>query len=284
MRMKLLISRLASPETRAAASRALAVVCGVGFLLTLLVLGAAGAGFRQWFFVLLLWTLFVYAPLRILLEAAQTLAPALRRRLAAGTAEDARRYDSPAGIELAVDRLLVEEIVMPRIATPLQSAKARDGAIAVLAQQAKPGTARDVTDVALASVERWVTHLGPWASREAGQNIQARWSEVRALAALAAMTRILVAARADRAGGLGDEGAARFLDACLDYCDELALEVDVPRWDEPSLGLALEEESVESITRSWKAYCETASPALDARARLLHALFSAGPPARSTVS
>ncbi|MGH2399504.1 MAG: hypothetical protein ACRDF6_06630, partial [bacterium] len=118
MDLRLILSRLASAETRAAAGRGLAIVCAIGFVLTVIVLVAAGGRADQWFFILLVWALFVYVPLRILLEAAQTLAPGLRRRLVAHASTQSERYASRSGIELMVDGLFEREVVMPRITTP----------------------------------------------------------------------------------------------------------------------------------------------------------------------
>ena len=290
MGVRLLISRLASAQTRASAARGLGVLCGLGFLITLVVLAARG-GLERWFFALLVWALFVYAPLRIMLEAAGTLAPTLRRRLAAEAAGDARRFASPAGTELAVDRLLEQKVVMPRIATPVQREKARDGAIAVRrALRARAGGVPAAIDVALGCLDRWVADIGPWAQREAGQNIQLRWREVRALAAMAAMTKVLLAADEtakgtsggphDRAGG----GLARFLDACLDYCDDLALEVDVPVWEEPALDLRISPTLAQGVRDAWKVFAETGAPALEARKAFIDLLLASPRPTRSTVS
>lgn len=289
MRVRLLISRLASAQTRASAARGLAGLCGLGFLITVVVL-AARSGLERWFFALLVWALFVYAPLRIVLEAAGTLAPALRRRLAAEAPEDPRRFTSAADTALAVDRLLEREVLMPRIATPVQREKARDGAIAVLlALRATAGARMAATAVALGCLEHWVAEIGPWAQREAGQNIQLRWREVRALAAMAAMTKVLLADETlagtfggppDRSGG----GPAGFLDACLDYCDDLALDVEVPSWNEPALDLLISPTHAQDVRHAWKVFVETGAPALEARKAFIDLLLASPQPTRSTVS
>lgn len=281
MDLRLSLSRLASAETRAAAGRGLAILCAVGFGLTMIVLVAAGGrAADQWFFVLLVWALFVYIPLRILLEAAQTFAPALRRRLIAKAATQSGRYASRSGIELMVDGLFEREVVMPRITTPIQRAKAKDGAVAVLTKaEAIDGGLRGAAGDCLASVEGWVAHLGSWAASE-GQNIQARWGEVRALAAMAAMTKVLIAAHEDRGGAAFGSGngqvadPAEFLDACLDYCDDLALEVDVVPWEERPLTLPLRPGRAEELRAAWKTFVDTGPPALDARAMFIQLLFS----------
>lgn len=246
----------------------------MGFLGTLVVLAVQDA-LERWFFALLVWALFAYAPLRIVLEAAGTLAPALRRRLAVEAQFDAARARSAAGVELSVDRLLEQEVIMPRIATPLQKEKARDGALAVLlALRGKSDRLPAAVAVVLGCLERWVAEIGPWAQREAGQNIQARWREVRALAAMAGMTRVLVelapgrvapAQEGHEQAGPDARSRGEFLDACLDYCDELALEVDVPPWTGGALDLAISPARAAALRNAWRTYSETGAPAMEAR-------------------
>jgi hypothetical protein len=274
MGMRLFLSRLASAQTRGAAARGLAVVCGIGFLGTLVVLAAQGR-LERWFFALLAWALFGYTPLRILLEAAGTLAPALRRRLAVEAEANGARAHSAAGVELNVDRVLEQQVVMPRIATPLQREKARDAALAILrALRGNSGGLPSAVAAALGCVDRWVTEIGPWAQREAGQNIQARWREVRALAAMAGMTRVLLELAPGPAGPARDghdhsapdpRSRREFLDACLDYCDELALEIDVQPWTETALSLSISPVHAAALREAWRTYSDTGPPALEAR-------------------
>ena len=291
MGLRLLISRLASADTRRSAARALALLTAAGYLLSLIVLAAFGRALDLWLLILLVWALVVYVPLRILLEAAQTFAPALRRRIGAEAHRGAPRRATRPEIELLVDTLLEREVVMPRIATPREAGKARDGASAVLVRAgADDGALRSAAGDCLAAVDRWVSALARWAERETGQNIQARWSEVRALVGLAAMTKVLIAAYEDRAaaftqgnGPLSDP--AGFLDACLDYCDDLALDREVRRWDEPALGLPLPEVRAEQIHAAWRTYTETGAPALEARTGFVDTLLSpSSRPARPSVS
>jgi len=281
MSLRLSLSKLASAEARQVASRLLAILSVAGFALTLVVVVAAGGRPDAWVFVLLVWALFVYLPLRILLEAAQTLAPALRRRLVAQAAAQPGRYGTRPGIELMVDGLFERAVVLPRIATPVQAAKARDGAVAILGRaRAEAAVLREVAVDCLASVDRWTADLGARAAGDARQSIQARWGEVRALAALAAMTKVLIAAYEDRSGmpfGRGDgplPDPAGFLDACLDYCDTLALEVDALPWEEASLRLPLDAPRAEEIRQAWTRYAETGAPAREARNAFLATLFA----------
>ncbi|MDR7458263.1 MAG: hypothetical protein QN139_00490, partial [Armatimonadota bacterium] len=76
---------------------------------------------------------------------------------------------------------------------------------------------------------------------------------------------------ADRLGPMGRPLAARgfdgrslaaFLDAALDYCDDLSLEVEVPRWEEPPLALAPPPVSAdpEAVRTAWQAYADAPDP------------------------
>lgn len=280
MDIRLLVSRLSSAQTRTSAARALGWLCAAGAVLTILALAAAGRGLRPWLFVVLVWALFVYIPLRILLETAQTFGPALRRRLGASAERQPGQYTSGPGIELAVERLFEREVVMPRIATPREVGKVREGAAAVLVRTGTDdGRLRAAAGDCLAAVDRWVTSIGGWAARDAGQNIQARWGAVRALAAMAGMTKILLAASRERSGPLAAGNGpvadpSGFLDDCLDYCDELALQVDVPAWPAPPLELPLAEGRAVRLREAWTAYAQTGAPALESRDVFLEALLN----------
>src|SRR5207244_2410648 len=106
--------------------------------------------------------------------AIQTLAPAMRQRLIAQTATRPDRYASRAAIELVVDGLLGRSVIMPRIATPVQQAKAREGAVAVLERVG--GRSADIAAAALhglAAVERWAIWRPAWISA-----ISWRWMSI----------------------------------------------------------------------------------------------------------
>lgn len=288
MGLRLTISKLAAPGARSSAARALAILSAIGYGLTLLILAARGRA-EQWFFVLLVWALFVYLPLRIVLEAAQTLAPRLRRTLAARAAGQPGRYATRSGIELMVDALFERTVVMPRITTPVHAEKARTGAVAVLMQFRDEAGWRRATSGCLGTLDAWVTWLGRWAAQRAGANIQARWGEVRALAAMAAMTRVLLAAYEDRGGRRfgeadGPADVAEFLDTCLDYCDDLALDVEVAPWSLPPLGLPLAEASTDELRTAWRTFVETTPPALEARTAFTALLGAFSPPAPPSAS
>ena len=282
MTLRRLLSNLGDAEARRRAARTLIVLCAIGYALTIVVMAGSGAGLRRWFFALLVWGALIYIPLRILLEAFQTIAPTIRQRLIAQTAIRADRYGSRAAIELMVDGPLGRSVIMPRIATPAQHAKAREGAVAIL--ERAHGDSAEVGTAAvrcLASVERWMTHLASWSAAQAAGNIQARWADVRALVGLAATTEVLIAAYEDGAGSqlstgsLGGSAATAYLEACLDFCDQLALDADVVPWTEPGLRLNVDPSLRDQTRAAWKAFSETPSPALEARRAFVDSVLGA---------
>lgn len=281
MNVRLLVSTLAAAGTRQAAARALGVLCILGYAGTLVFMAASGAGLRRWFFALLVWGALVYIPLRILLEVFQTVAPEMRRKMFAQAATRPNRYGSRPSMELMVDGLFARTVVMPRIATPAQAAKAREGAVALLiGANREDGGVHRAAGRCLAGVERWSGDAAAWAAVQAPENIQARWADVRALAGLAAAAKVLIAAYEDRsgrgftAGSADGAAAAAYLDACLDLCDQLALEVDVVSWSEPGLDLDVDPALRDRIRAAWKSFSETPSPALDERRAFVDAVLA----------
>lgn len=269
---RLVLSTLASPSTRESAARWLLALCIAGYLVTLALLLARGAGPQRWFFALLAWALFVYIPVRIVLETLQTVGPAMRRSLADQAAHRPDRYADRGSIELLVERFYRTRVVMPRIARPVEGERARAGATAVLVRLIRRETAPlpDVLTRCLATIDSWVHDLGIQFGRDAAGNIQARWAAVRAVTALAALTKVLLAAADDRReppltvdlpGQLADE----YLDACLDYCDDLALQIDIVPWTEPPLDLGVPPHITTAVRERWMRYCGIEPPAVDAR-------------------
>lgn len=282
MNFRLALSRLESPDARATAARTLALVCAFGYLLSLTVMFASGIGLGRWLFVLLVWTLLVYLPLRILLEAFQTIAPAIRRTLVSRAAVDPARYRSSGSIELVVDGLFERDVLMPRLSKPQDGQKARDASAAVL-RNAR-GSGSEVLEGAavqcLGTVEQWTTDLSGWALTAAQENIQARWAGLRALAAFAAFTKILISAAVDQSGlarslvSPASPDPAEYLDACLDYCDRLALEVDVAPWTEPSLGISVNPNASAALRIAWTEYVQIPPPAIEARNTFVKTLLN----------
>lgn len=281
MGIRFVLSNLTRSDARQSAARWLLLLCALGYGLTLWVLFARGTGLRGWLSPLFFWALFIYLPLWILLQAFQTIAPRIRQHLVAQTVGHPRRYATRASIELLIDGMFAREIVMPRIATPLERVKAHDGTVAVLLRLGRDDDLhllRDTVTRGLAVIDRWVADLVA-ASRDASQPIQARWADVRALIALAALLKTCVAAYYDRAGapltvpGLQGSSLDAYLDACLDYSDELALKVDPRPWNEPALGLPIVEGIGEEVRRTWMAFAQTEPPALETRDAFLTAFL-----------
>src|SRR5206468_3447828 len=219
--LRRLLSTLGDTETRRRAARSLAVLCGIGYALTIVVMAGTGLG------------------------------------------------------------LLVRSVIMPRNATPVQQAKAREGAVAVLERVG--GRSADIAAAALhglAAVERWVTHLASWSQAAAAGNIQARWADVRALVGLAVATEVLIAAYEDGTGNrfapgsLHGGAAVAYLETCLDFCDQLALDVDTVPWTEPGLRLDADPSLRDQTRAAWKAFSETPSPALAARKAFVDTLLA----------
>ena len=290
--MRLWLTRLGDTRARQGATRLLAAGCALGFLVTMAVLHVTGRGGERWVFVLIVWGALVFLPLWLVLQAFQTLGPALRGHAAAALAAREDRYARPGSAAVVVEELFARTVVMPRIATPVQAARAREGAVALVARAARHhdllGALHRATTRCILGVDAWVREVGRWAEAEAADSIQARWSQTRALAALAALTRTLLAvyedAAADRLGAAGGRlgvrgfdgrSLAAFLDSALDYCDDLSLEVEIPRWEEPPLVLALPPGGAdpEAVRAAWQAYADAPDPTPAALDGFLHTVL-----------
>jgi hypothetical protein len=277
--LRLLYTRLADPDGHRAATRGLAAACALGYAVTLGILAARGDGLQRWFFWLLVWVALAYIPLRILLDAARTGAAQVRRQMAARAAVRPDRYRDRQSLDLVVEGLLARSVVLPRIATPAQARQAKEAAVAVL-RRASGAELRQAATRCLATVETWVADLADWSAHQAPANIQARWADVRALAGLAALARVLAAAYEDQsghpfaAGPLDSREVAAYLDACLEFCDRLALEVDVVPWTEPAPVLAVDGPVREHTRSAWRAYSSAAPPAVAARTAVVEALLA----------
>lgn len=283
MGLKVLFSRLADPASRRSAERWLLAFTALGFIVTLLGLARGGAIGNRWFFAAVVWVAFLYIPLRILLEVAGTWGRDLRRSLTAEIVTRADRYGSPAAVELVVDYLFGRDVVMPHIAQPMHTAKVKEAAAGVLTRATRRGDTPPVVEAAaitsLAVVARWVERLAMESAVAQGgtEPIQTQWAGVRAAATLAALTTVLLAAYQDMTdrplvlAGVSPEDMRRFLDDCLDFCDQMALNLEGPRWQETAFLAAptLEETAAAEIMEAWRAYCSTPPPAPTALRRFL---------------
>lgn len=286
MSVPLWLSRLGQARHRRTATQWLLTLALAGFGLTMLILIATGRGTGRWFFALVIWLALVFIPLWLLIQVFQTIGPALGRRATAKLAGQGERYRRPSAVILLVEDLFDRHVVMPRIATPVHAEKAREAAIALVVRANRHGDGLEVLRSSLArclqGVEAWVQDAGAWAAAIAPENIQARWATVRALAALAALSKTLVSVYEDRSEDpagwrlwphLDGRSLHTFLDNTLDFCDELALQVEIPSWEEPPLDLppdlAPDLATAARVRDAWQQYVDTPAPAPSALAVFL---------------
>ncbi|MDR7435955.1 MAG: hypothetical protein QN189_12635 [Armatimonadota bacterium] len=117
-------------------------------------------------------------------------------------------------------------------------------------------------------VSRWTAHLAleVEVAPGAAQDVQPDWAGIRALAALAALTRVLTGACEDMTGGrftvadMDGERVHAFLNDCMDYCDQIVFNLEGPPWI-PSSAVKdlLKEETALALTASWQEYCQAPS-------------------------
>src|SRR5579859_7121321 len=100
---------------------------------------------------------------------------------------------------------------------------------------------------------------------EAGASIQDQWGTLRALAGLAALTKVLVDVYEDSAG-LPFEGGAAIrseADAAMDYVDQIGLRLEGPPWEDvpgvPQAALPLE--TAARLAETWLVFFEGPLPA-----------------------
>lgn len=277
------LSAMTSERGRRSAVHWVAGMTAAGFTVTMLVLAATGGPTQLWPFVLIVWGILIFIPLWLIIQAFQTLGPSLRRRIAQTAAAREDRYDRPASASLVVEEMFGRHVVMPRIATPLQGEKALEAATALVLRTSR---GRDSVELlrsgitrCLQGVDGWIREVTRYAAQEAPDSIQARWSTVRALAALAAMSKALVAVYDDRAPAyatLPVDGRSLhgFLDSALDFCDDLALQVEVAEWEEPPLDLPEDTETIQRLCAAWQEYADAAPPARQALETFLSIVVS----------
>lgn len=280
--MHLHLARLADPSARATAARWLLAGCALGFAITLVGLALTHQAGARWLFALVVWSTLVYLPLRLLMEAVGSLAPGLRRAVAARVAADPDRYRRPAWRELMVGDLYAREVVLPRIAHPVQARQIREAAVEIIGRaMGRPEPRAAVRDVIRGLVAA-IGHAGPALSARAtgaaAAPIQARWEDARALGALAGLARLLAAAHTDQwdvppeIPELGGRALSVYLEAAVDYCDEAALEVEAVPWTEPSLSSSEDAADAGTVWARWTAFVAAGSPAPRALAALLEVL------------
>jgi hypothetical protein len=282
MDLRLFLSRFADAEARKGLARWLIVLCGLGCAATLVALAALGYADR-WIFVLVVWVVLLFIPLRIGVEALQTVGARMRDVVGERVATDPRRYERSDVLPIIADRLFATRVTMPRIAKPQQSHKAREAAAAILHRTAvggdTAGRLAGAIRLLLAAAGSEAVALSATATGVAAEDIQARWEGARALSALAALTQVLVAAYAERWGTLpptpelGDRPLDDYLEAALDYCDEAALKIDALPWTEPPLRDLQEATAIDDVRATWRAFANAGIPAPRALRAFLDAVL-----------
>jgi hypothetical protein len=271
LNVRLLMSRLADARVRDALGRYVLVVCIVGFVGSLAALQILGYGLERWVFVLIIWVVLIFIPLRITVEALRPFGARMRRRVADGLADDPRRFERVETLPIVVGDLAAREVTMPRFTKPEHALKARETAVAILRRTATgsdaAATLRAAIRTTLAATATEAVAVSASATGAAADNIQARWDGARALGGLAALVALLAAAYRDRWGGppdlpeLDGRPLRDYLDAAFDYCDEAALEVDALPWVEPPLDSVVDPQSIDGVRAAWKTFLAAGTPA-----------------------
>lgn len=271
------LAKLASPDARRTAQLWLLGTTLSGLALTLLLLALLGILAERWFVAAAAWIVLFYLPVRTLLETSTVWGDRLKRSLVEEVRRRADRYRSRGSLALMVEWLFDRDVLMPRIAKPEASEKAKAAAVATIWRAVRTGNPPEAlqraTTLCIGVVNRWTEHLALEVSVAPGaaQNIQATWSGTRALAALAALTAVLTGAYEDMTGetftlgSLDGEQIRTFLNECMDYCDQVAFHLEGPPW-EPPLPLRrateeLREEIALALTAAWQEYLAKTGPA-----------------------
>jgi len=270
MTLRYTLSQLSRGEARRAFGLWWLGICVVGFLASLLVFGG-----RHAFFLATVWFLFLFLPVRIAAETLHTLGPRIRRQMQLDLERQPDRYTTREHISLRIEVLFRREVQLPRIAPPEVGAKVMEAAVGLTGRALREGDGPlgvlRTTAVCGTLLDRW---LGTIASGEGGAvpgiwdpraSIQEQWVTLRALAALAALTKTLTAVYEDSAGRPLDGGPAlrAAADAAMDYADQVGLKLDGPAWEEVS-GIprtALSSEHVARLAETWTAFCKAPPPA-----------------------
>ncbi len=281
MTIRYTLSRLSRPDARRAFGRTWLGVCLAGICATTLVVG-----FRHLFFVAALWLVCIFAPVRIAVEALHTVGPRFRDRLYRDLAGRRRRYATREDIALMVEALFGRDVQMPRLAPPVLGEKVTEAAVrlcgrAFLGGAGPAGVYRAATTCA-GFLGRWVGTIaagergaadtagpddgaGPPALWNPHASVQEQWGTLRAVAGLAALTKVLIGVAEDSASRPLDGGAAMrsAAEAAMDYADQLGLRLEGPPWEEitgvpPS---ALPSAVVGRLADTWTAFCAAPQPA-----------------------
>ena len=280
MTLRYTVSRLARPDARRAFGRAWLWICLAGAAVTLVADGG-----RHFFLVLVAWLVCLFAPVRIAVEALHSVGPRWKTALQRDLRGRADRYGSAEGVALMVEWFASREVRSPRLAPPDLAPKVIEAASRLsgrLLRGGDPAGLRSGVGRCAAMLDRWVALIaagesadadhaaasdgaGPGGLWEPNASIQEQWGTLRAVAGLAALTKILVAVSEDHAGRPLEEGAAirREAEAAMDYVDQIGLRLDGPPWEEiagiPRSTLA--PDAAARIAGTWLEFCAGPLPA-----------------------
>lgn len=257
--MTAFLHRLSTPEGRRRGNRALLGVCAAGFVLSDVLLG-----WDRWFFLLMLWTGAVYVPLRLALEWLGAAGRTQRRHYRAGLPDRI----TPANLPVAAQAIYDREVLMPRIVTPPFVEKVHEAVVGIAARslpQDPEGIRRAAVRFA-AVADGWMAELAAVRPDDPdAQNIQARWRDIRLLASLMAVTRVLAVLYEETSRqpfygpGLTAGELRAFCDEAMEFLDRAALQPEMPAWRGTLLGLWTPE--VQPLRERWEAFCEVRGPA-----------------------
>jgi hypothetical protein len=257
MTLRFALSRLERPEARRAFGRAWLWLCLAGAAATLL----ADNG-RHFFLVLVAWLVCAFAPVRIAIEAMHTAGPRWKTALQRQLLTRADRYASSEGVTLMVEWFAARDVRAPRLAPPDLAPKVVAAASTLCERALRAHGPAGVLGTAtrLASfLDGWVATIAYGERRDAlaavssrsepgaspngaapaglwdpHASVQDQWGTLRAVAGLAALTKVLIAVSEDSAGRTVDGGAAirTEADAAMDYVDQIGLRLEGPAWEE----------------------------------------------------
>ena len=285
MTLRYALSRLERPDARRAFGRTWLWICLAGAAVTLIADGG-----RDVFLVLVAWLVCVFAPVRIAVEVLQTAGPRWRTSLQRRLLGHPDRYTSPENVTLMIEWFLAQDVRAPRLASrdlaPKVAAAASRLCGAAL-HEGPPSLHRAAIRCA-SLLDRWLGMIaagerlpplpaaagtGPAPSDGAASgalwnpsaSVQDQWGTLRAIAGLAALTRVLVDVYEDNTG-LAMEGAAAIrteADAAMDYVDQVGLRLEGPPWEDvagiPSASLPIETAS--RVAEAWTEFFAHPLPA-----------------------
>lgn len=283
MTVRYSLSRLSRPESRRAAGRTWLALCAAGALLSLAVFGG-----RHLVFIVIVWTVVIFAPVRIAMEAFHALGPRLRERLRHDLLTAPDRYATPERAAVMVEHLYGQEVLLPRLAPPDLGPKVIEAASRLCARAFHRGRGPlEIRQAAWACgslVNRWALTIsagesgtlppGPataWNGAssaslwDARASIQDQWVTLRAIAGLAALTRVLAAVYEDSTGSplQGAPLLRQAADAVMDFADQVGLRLEGPAYEPPEglFPLDLPHDVATRLAETWRAFCAAPLPA-----------------------